>query len=283
MTVKVYVDVLFIINFITDYILLSITSFFVKRKPNHLRLILSSAIGGIYAIAACFSYFNPYISVTLSISVAFLMVFMCYGTKSARIIFKNTAVFYLISLCSAGLGFSMMNLNGNMNFFAGAGFFYTNVNAYTLLLIFALAVFVIRVSFGFIKKQQLKSSFLYSVTIEKNGKSVTDTALFDTGNFLREPFSQKSVVVAEWKTVSELFEQETLISCITQTPEAFLYIPCKILNGSTGLYAFSPDRILLDGAVFKEPVLVAISETPLDKDETFKIILPNDFYSPERM
>ncbi len=35
MTVKVYVDVLFIINFIIDYILLSITSLFVKKKAKY--------------------------------------------------------------------------------------------------------------------------------------------------------------------------------------------------------------------------------------------------------
>ncbi len=283
MTARVYVDVLFIVNFITDYILLMATSFFIRRKPTYIRLFLSSATGGIYAVLACFLAFNGYISFITSALVAFFMVFLCYGTRSSLSLFKNTAVFYLVSLCSAGLGFSLLTASKSINFIVGAGYFYVNLNAYTMLLVFIVSSFIIHLSLGFIKKQRLKSDYLYKVTIEKNGMRIVGTALFDTGNFLREPFSQKSVVIAEWKTISGLFEEDSLSSCVTQNPDAFLYVPCRILGGSTGLYAFSPDNITSDKLVFKSPVLVAISETPLDKDEKFTIILPNDSYSMERM
>lgn len=283
MTIKVYVDVLFIINFIADYILLCVTSLFIKRRASILRLCLAGALGGVFSVFSFFATFNPFITAMFSVAVSCLMIWICYGARKIFTLFKNTSVFYLISLCTAGLGFSAMCIGRNSNFLIGSGFLYTDINAYTLLFVFIVSVILVHSSVGFIKKQGLKSRYLYSVTIEKNGKSVTDTALFDTGNFLRDPISQKSVVIAEWKAVSKLFEQKTLSECITNNPDTFVYVPCRILNGNTGLYAFSPDKILTHQKSVTEPFLVAVSETPLDKNESFKIILPNDFYSTERM
>ena len=42
------------------------------------------------------------------------------------------------------------------------------------------------------------------------------------------------------------------------------------------MYAFCPDKITSDEIDFKEPMLVAITETPLDKDGSYKMLLPND-------
>lgn len=41
------------------------------------------------------------------------------------------------------------------------------------------------------------------------------------------------------------------------------------------MYAFSPDKVTSSEICFFEPVLVAITEIPLDKDGSYRIILPN--------
>lgn len=283
MTVKVYVDVLFIINFIADYILLSVTAFFIKRKVSYSRLVLSSSFGALYSVISFFMNIEPICLFLFSLTVAFIMIFLCFGIKSCVLLLKTISVFYIVSLCTAGLGFSLLLMQKNKNFLIGSGFFYADINAYTLLFVFIVSVMVIHISCGFIKKQRIKSSYLYTVAIEKNGKSVTATALFDTGNFLKEPFSQKSVIVAEWKTVSSLFKNSTLSECIANNPHDFLYIPCKVLGGKSGLFAFIPDKIKSEGVLLQKEVLVAVTETHLDTDETYSIILPNDFNSLERM
>ena len=275
MEVKIYVDVLFIINFIIDYILLSVTSFFAKKSPSLFKMCLSSVIGALFSSAMFFAPENSLFSFFSSLTVAFLMVFFAFGTNKAFVLIKDTAIFYLVSAVVSGIGFSFV-FSGKISQSAiNNGIFYTDINAYTLLLVFVISVFLIHTSTGYIKKQKIKSSYIYNVTIERNGRSVCDSALFDTANFMRDPISQKSVIIAEWQSVSSLFDENAITEAIVNNPKDFLYIALSGIGGSTGMYAFSPDKVTSSEICFFEPVLVAITEIPLDKDGSYRIILPN--------
>lgn len=285
MTVKVYVDVLFIINFIIDYILLAVTALFIKKRPCILRTCLASAFGAVYASFIFFIPLGTFFVFTLSGIVSLLMVVIAYGAKSATALLKNLAVFYLVSFVTSGAGFAVLflgNKYGKINFAVNAGVFYADINAYTMLAVFVLSVAVIHLSAGYIRKQRIKQTFLYNVTIEKNGKSVTDTALFDTGNFLRDPISQNSVVIAEWQTVSALFPRGTLSECVARQPGEFTYIPCHGINGNAGLFAFRPDKISSDEITLSDSVFVGITETSLDREGGYRMILPNDSLFKDR-
>lgn len=275
MEVKIYVDVLFIINFIIDYILLSVTSFFAKKTPTVFKMCTSSSIGALYSVTAFFMPQNSFFSLFMSVLIAFLMVFVAFGIKRATLLIKDTALFYLVCVCTSGIGFWVV-FSGKMSQTAiSNGVFYADIDAYTLLLVFIFSILTIHTATGYIKKQKMKSSFIYNVTIERNGKSVCDAALFDSGNFMREPISQKSVIIAEWQSVSPLFDEDAITEAIVNNPKDFLYIACKGIGGSTGMYAFSPDKVASPEISFFEPVLVAITEMSLDKEGSYRIILPN--------
>lgn len=276
MEVKVYVDVLFIINFIIDYILLAITSFFIKKPPKFLKMCLSAATGAAYATFAFFMPMGAFFSLLFSVAVAFLMVVIAFGIKKAAILFKNTAVFFLVSLVTAGVGFSLLFTGtAGQNYAINNGIFYADVDAYTLLFIFLVSVITIHTAIGYVKKQKIKSHYLYNVTIEKNGRTISDIALFDSGNFLTDPITQKSVIVAEWQSVSALFDESEVTETIVSHPEDFVYIGCHGVNNSGGMYAFTADRIFSDEMDLSEPVFVAITQTPLDHDGTYRMLLPN--------
>ena len=275
MEVKIFVDVLFIINFIIDYILLSVTSFFAKKSPSLFKMCLSSVIGALFSSAMFFVPESSFFSFFSSLTVAFLMVFFAFGTNKAFVLIKDTAILYLVSAVMSGICFSFVFSGKFSQSAINNGIFYTDINAYTLLLVFVISVFLIHTSTGYIKKQKIKSSYIYNVTIERNGRTVCDSALFDTANFMRDPISQKSVIIAEWQSVSSLFDEDAITEAIVNNPKDFLYIACNGIGGSTGMYAFSPDKVTSSEICFFEPVLVAITEIPLDKDGSYRIILPN--------
>lgn len=275
MEVKIYMDVLFIINFIIDYILLSVTSFFAKKTPKLFRICSAAAIGGIFSAAAFFMQTNAIFSLFFAFSVAFLMIAVAFGAKKASVLLKDTSVFFLVSTAASGIGFGI-TFSGKINNTAvNNGIFYADINAYTLLLIFVVSVILIHSATGYIRKQKIKSCFLYNVTIEKYGKSVSDVAFYDSGNFLSDPISQKSVLIAEWQTVSDLFEENKVTEAIVNHPKDFLYIGCRSLGNTTGMYAFSPDSVHSDEINMREQILVAITENTLDKEGTYRMILPN--------
>ncbi|MBR4890713.1 MAG: sigma-E processing peptidase SpoIIGA [Clostridia bacterium] len=280
MSVKIYADVLFIVNFIIDYILLSITSFFIKKDTHLHKMILASVFGAIYASFIFFISTGILFSFLLSITVSFVMIIIAYGRKSILALVKNISVFYLVSFVSGGVGIALLSLMNKIlgvNYAVNSGVFYINIDAYTLLFIFVVSVITIHTSTGYIKKIRVKSQYLYTVTIEKNGKSVTDTAFFDTGNFLKDPVTQTSVIIAEWQTVAPLFDFKSIDECVALTPKEFVYIPCRNLVGSGGVFAFRPDKIDVDNMNISEPIYVGICNTSLDKDGDYRIILPNNF------
>lgn len=275
MEVKIFVDVLFIINFIIDYILLSVSSIFIKKSPKILRLCAGSFVGALFATFAFFISMNAFFSLVATAGVAFLMVTVTFGVKKASLLLKNTAIFYLVCIASSGVSFALIFSGRAENMAVNNGIFYADVNAYSLLLAFIITLVIIHTATGYIRKQKIKASFLYTVTIERNGNVVTDTALFDSGNFIKDPISQKSVIVAEWKSVSPLFEENKLTEAIVNNPKDFVYIGCRGFGSDLGMYAFSPDKVFSDEIDFSDPVLVAICDTPLDKEGSYRMLLPN--------
>lgn len=276
MEVKVYVDVLFIINFIIDYILLSVTSFFIKKTPKIPRMCISSCVGALYASCAFFMPAGFILSLIFSMAVAILMVALSFGVKKTTLLLKNTAVFYLVSAVTAGVGFSLVFTgNAGQSYAINNGIFYADIDAYTMLFIFVVSVITIHTATGYIKKQKIKSHYLYNVTIEKNGRKICDTALFDSGNFLCDPITQKSVIVAEWQSVSALFDESEVTEAIVSHPEDFVYIGCHGIDGASGMYAFCADSISSDEMDFCDSALIAVTQNPLDTEGSYRMLLPN--------
>ncbi len=275
MEVRIYVDVLFIINFIIDYILLSITSFFAKKPSGIIRMLSGASIGALFASVTFFMPCNNVLSVFLSFSVSVLMIAVTFGIKKTSTLLKDISLFYLISTAISGIGFSVI-FSGKTSVTAiNNGIFYADINAYSLLCVFIASIVIIHTATGYIRKQKIKSSFLYHVTIEKYGKTVSDVAFYDSGNFLSDPISHKSVMVAEWQTVSGLFEETKVTEAIVNHTKDFLYIGCNSFGKTTGMYAFTPDNVYSDEVKLSEPILVAITENILDKEGTYRMILPN--------
>ncbi len=277
MNLKIYIDVLFIINFIVDFLLIKATSFFVKQKVPTTKATLAAILGALYASIIFFLPGGANLYLPLTFGVSLLMLFISFGKRKFRPFFKSVAVFYVISFAIAGVGVGVSFLSP-MNFFVNGGIFYADINAYQLLSAFLIAVPLVHITVGFIRKIRIKSNFLYDITIEKGEKKVTATALLDTGNFLKDPITQVSVLVAEWDAVSSLFPEDNFLACISACAGEFSYIPLKTVNGSGGMFAFRPDSVFSPEISFPEAVYIAITEKSLDKDGAFSIILPNGIF-----
>lgn len=282
MVIKVYADALFIINFIIDYILLCTTAFFAKKPQRFVRTCLASIVGALFASVVFFFPLKPYCLLPLTFLTSLFMVAIVLSGASGKQFVKQMAIYYLVCFVLGGTSFAFLclaNRYQGVNFLINAGVIYADINAYTLLAVFAVSVAAIHVACGFIRKQRIKSRFLYRVEIEKKGVCVTDVALFDTGNFLKDPISQKSVILAEWKAVCKLFNTNNLSQLVLEMPSEFCYIPCRSVGGVSEVFAFTPDKVLVEGALLEEAVLIGICEKALDTDGRYRFILPNDFHA----
>ena len=116
----IYVDVIFLENFILDFIILLATSIISNNKIKIFRLILASLIGSIYTIVSFIFRVNNFI---LKIIISFLIVFICFGFKNKKSFLKNLGVFYLTSITFGGSSFLFMFLVNPNKIHFNSGYF----------------------------------------------------------------------------------------------------------------------------------------------------------------
>jgi stage II sporulation protein GA (sporulation sigma-E factor processing peptidase) len=72
---EMYIDLFFIFNVIMDYIIIMSTSILLKRRTNHIRMILSSLIGGISSLVL-FTSLNKIVIEIVSIVIMDYIIIM---------------------------------------------------------------------------------------------------------------------------------------------------------------------------------------------------------------
>lgn len=104
----VYVDIVFLENLCMNYIILFATSYILKTKRNHIRLILSSSIGAVYSILAYMQIIDIYSNTFMKILLSILMVYTAYNAKNVKTMVKQVIIFYLTTFVFGGCAFALL-------------------------------------------------------------------------------------------------------------------------------------------------------------------------------
>lgn len=99
--VTVYGDVLFLINFSMDFLLLFSTSKNMHLRASAKRLLISAALGGAYGVAALFIG-NTVLTLVCNAAAAYLLCFLAFPRAGRLILLKCTALFYGLSVLLGG-------------------------------------------------------------------------------------------------------------------------------------------------------------------------------------
>ena len=120
-----------------------------------------------------------------------------------------------------------------------------------------------------IYNRTLSKKDIYTLIIEQDGKSYSFCAFLDTGNRLREPFSNMPIIIVD----------SSKIDYIPQ-PEKSRFVPVTTVNGRSVLTAFKPDKIVLKSSKSTEIIenaYIALSSDLCNKN--FSAILNYDILS----
>ena len=91
----IYIDVVLIENLMMNYIILLAVAVVLKVKVNHIRLLISSLIGAIYAIVAYISTLEVYSTVVLKILLSIIMIYIAFYPQNIKKMWKQLLIFYL--------------------------------------------------------------------------------------------------------------------------------------------------------------------------------------------
>ena len=100
--ITVYIDLIFFENLIMNSIIIYATAILLKIKPKIWRVLISSSIGGTYAIVIYISKFKIYESIILKIILSIIMVYIAFNPQNMRTLWKQVLIFYLTSFVFGG-------------------------------------------------------------------------------------------------------------------------------------------------------------------------------------
>ena len=207
----VYIDVLFLLNFFINLIILYLTSVASKRNVSLLFLSLGAIIGAIYSCTMFFPSLAPLSGISGKLIFSVLLVMLTFRVIKIKNILKVTAMFYLISFALGGAVFGTLYFSR-----AGTalGMIVSNGELYLNL---PIGILMVGILFGYggvvvftrlTRKNFENERVLTEAEITLGGKKVTIPALIDTGSELCEPTSGKPVIVVEIDRLKEILPED---------------------------------------------------------------------------
>ncbi len=252
METVLYADILFLVNFAMDFISLSASASLGAKPKNPLKLSIASALGAIYAIFATISTLAPYINYFLAVAVGAAMCAICFGYNG---LFPFTRQYTVFWCCSALLGGIMTALLSLGKRSSPAGII-TMIIASAGILIFMIKAICDRAGCKSLK-----------IKITLKGKTTAFDALCDSGNLLRDPFSNLPVILASHEILSPIMPKETIAALLDGCDAVMSenlkirLIPQNSASGSRLLCAFFPDSVTVSGEkrTAEQKCLIAVS------------------------
>ena len=195
---KIYLDLVFILNFIYDLLLLMSVDMTLKRHTKFIRLILSAILGAL-SLAILFLPCGEIMLFILKIITSILMILIAFGYRNIKYFGTNMIYLYMSSVILGGF---LYFLNVEFSYKREGMVFYfegLNVN-YILLLIVAPIILFLYVR----EHKKFKSTYNYNYKVSivfKNGKCLECNGFLDTGNKLRDPITKKYVILVNKKVL----------------------------------------------------------------------------------
>lgn len=281
----IYVDTLFLLNAVVDYLLLLAAARLAGEPLKRLRFGVGAGLGGLYAVAI-FLPGMAFLSHPLCrIASAVLMLLAAYG--GSRRLLRQGIIFFALT-CAFGGGVVAIGMMGRQGLALGnSGVFYSSLDLKIVLLSAAVCYVILTIACQRIGKHSSLSGELLPARLFLGERSVELTALVDTGNTLTDPVSGRPVMVAEGESLGDLFPGEHRpgpedlrdpTSAITRLGTGmwkgrFSLLPYRAVGVDRGLLlTLRVDRVTLGGKD-RGPLLIALSPTPVSDGGGYRALV----------
>ena len=277
----IYLEYLFLENFLTGGLLLLLTSKLAGHSPSRTRLILGSVISGLGG----FTIFIPaagFGGAVIRLAAAVLICTVVFAEKQAKPLktIKTTLIFLALTFLSGGAAMAF-SLWRQIPAVSGNGALYLEPLTYGTLICLAVPAFGLTYIFvKLVRKRQMETITRGKVCLTIKGMVYSFEALADSGNSLREPLTGRPAALIDRKGAAKLsFRPEDAETGRDETmADRLVVIPYKAVGTEKGILK----GIRTDSITFREKEMKGAVLAFYDGDfGDFEVLLSREVLNEE--
>jgi len=289
-----YIDLILILNFLIDYLILLATSKFLKLQYKGWRLAIGATLGALYSL----TFFIPSLGfsqlLTSKILLSILIVLTSFGFKHLIQFLRTMATFYFTSFILGGGVLAIQYLfNIEHEVVNGIYISRSSTPTVTILIILVSAVAIWIFSNSTIKSLWRKNSInkdIVDVEIVLGNNNYNCKGLVDTGNRLYDPLTRKPVMIVEATNIPFIpvtiknsykdrqFDLELFNKTTEEIEPEWLarlhLVPFRTVSREMQfIIAFRPDKVVINNQNVQTKVLIGLDYGELSHDDTYQAII----------
>ena len=261
MIVEIYADIIFLINFFVNSVILYITNVLCRKNARLWRIVAGGAITALLYTVLVFTPLAGMLNIFTSFVIFAPGIWISLRPKSIKDFGITLLAAYVTTFAMGGLGMAAMYIfdGGARQIWSTYSFGMQSFTLQNLVVAVASSFVVLKFAQQHIFKKHLTKQAFCRFKIHLLDKMAELNALVDTGNSLIDPISQNPVIIAEFDKIKHLLPPpvEALFHNASQDDLAAIadgfaaggfntrirMIPYSAIGKSGVILGFRPDKV----------------------------------------
>ena len=263
----IYLDYIFIENFLIDYILLKETSYMARKNISYKSVIISSVIGSLYVVIMMYFKIPELNYIICKLLLAVIMIYISFKPKLVYEYIKLVSLFLLTSVINVG---TLMVITNLLNLQSISGLLKLTLYISSLF----LSKYFTEYMWKIYKREIRSDDLIYEVKICLGDKVYKYNGFLDTGNNVYSYTYDVPVIFGELLDESMLKDLEL--------KESFNIRTVTLSNESNkNAYLFDKVEITKKDKIWFVRAAIVFEKNKLSKDNSYNMLLNYILYTQD--
>ena len=254
---KVYLDLIFFINFMFDLLLLMTVSIECKIFSKKIRLLISSLLGSLSTFLL-FLPLNNFSLFLFKVVISIIMIFVGFKITSKELLFTLLKSLYGNSIILGGL---IYFLNNQFSYKQKGFIFIHDGTSLNLIIILISSPIIFYLYHKMIVEEKRKRELLHRVSIKCKKGSIDTLGYLDTGNNIKDPYKRRGIILVNSSEINLSLEESILV-------------PFKTVDSNSLLRCIEIEELRIDDNLITKKYLLGVSPKNIEIKGA-SCILPN--------
>lgn len=239
----IYIDILFCVNFMVDYIILLSVRHFRNLNTRKARLLAGALVGGTGSLVILLPPMPAYISWTVSFLETFFVAAAAFFPMSAAGFLKTFISMFTVSFFYCGAMTAILAFFSPENLIVRNSTVYIGISP-VMLIGLTLGIYILMRAVMKLWGRRSVAD-MCEVEVCHNGKVFSLKGTVDTGNTLHEVFSGECVIVGRADMFKDMVDVEKCTDSMEVIKNGIRFVPFMSVGGKGLMPAFKPSKIYI--------------------------------------